>query len=130
MFIQIDPADELAIYDQVVRQMKFAVAGEVVKEGEIVPSVRELARELRINPNTVSRAYRDLQGDRVLETVRGTGLAVAPGAGDRCRTERVKLIRDRLRQVLLEAKRSMLDGNDLRELVEHELTVVEREEVQ
>jgi GntR family transcriptional regulator len=130
MFIQIDPADELAIYDQVVRQMKFAVAGEAVKEGEIVPSVRELARELRINPNTVSRAYRDLQGDRVLETVRGTGLAVAPGAGDRCRTERVKLIRDRLRQVLLEAKRSMLDGNDLRELVEHELTVVEREEVQ
>ena len=71
----------LAIYDQVVRQIKFAVAGGVLKEGELVPSVRELARELTINPNTVARAYRQLQDDGVLTSVRGTGLAVAAGAG-------------------------------------------------
>ena len=58
MFFRIDPSDGLAIYDQVVRQVKFAVAGEVVRVGELVPSVRELARELTINPNTVARAYR------------------------------------------------------------------------
>ena len=129
MFFTIDPADQLAIYDQVVRQVKFAVAGEVIQEGELAPSVRELARELRINPNTVARAYRQLQADQVLESVRGTGLAVAAGAGGRCRTERVKLIRDRLRQVLVEAKQSMLDGKELRSLVEHELAAVEGEEV-
>ncbi len=129
MFFTIDPSDDLAIYDQVVRQVKFAVAGDAVKVGELVPSVRELARELRINPNTVARAYRQLQTDGVLESVRGTGLAVARGADEHCRTERVRLIRQRLRQVLLEARQSRLDCAQLRGLVESELGNVEREEV-
>ncbi len=129
MFFRIDPSDDLAIYDQVVRQVKFAVAGEVVRVGELVPSVRELARELAINPNTVARAYRQLQADGVLEPVRGTGLAVAAGAHERCRTERVMLIRDRLRQVLFEARQSRLDASQLRSLVDSELAHVEREEV-
>jgi len=129
MFFEIDPANELAIYDPVIRQVKFAVAGDVLKIGELVPSVRELARELAINPNTVARAYRQLQADRVLEPVRGTGLAVAAGAHKRCRTERVKLIRDRLKQVLVEARQSRLEADELRGLVESELAQVEREEV-
>src|SRR3972149_1978638 len=129
MFFEIDPANELAIYDPVIRQVKFAVAGDVLKIGELVPSVRELARELAINPNTVARAYRQLQADRVLEPVRGTGLAVAAGAHKRCRTERVKLIRDRLKQVLVEARQSRLEADELQGLVEAELAQVEREEV-
>ena len=129
MFFKIDPADGLAIYEQVARQVKFAVAGDVLKPGELVPSVRQLAHELAINPNTVARAYRQLQGHGVLESVRGTGLAVAVGAGQRCRTERVELIRQRLQQVLAEAKQSRLDRGRLRELVEAELAAVEREEV-
>jgi GntR family transcriptional regulator len=121
MFFQIDFTDGLAIYDQVVRQVKFAVAGEVLKEGDLIPSVRELARELTINPNTVSRAYRRLQDDGVLSSVRGTGLAVAAGAGRRCREERVELIRARLQQVFLEARQSRLDPSKLRALVESEM---------
>jgi GntR family transcriptional regulator len=121
MFFQIDFANELTIYDQIVRQMKYAVAAEVLKEGELVPSVRELARELTINPNTVARAYRQLQDDGVLSTVRGTGLAVAAGACRRSRDERVALIRTRLEQVLIEAKQSRLDPQKLRALVEQQL---------
>ena len=129
MFFQIDPSNDLAIYDQVVRQMKFAVAGAVLRVGDLVPSVRELARELCINPNTVARAYRELQTDDVLETVRGTGLAVAAGADKRCRTERIKLIRERLEQVLVEARQSRLEAGQLRSLVESELAKVEQREV-
>lgn len=129
MFFQIDPASELAIYDQVVRQVKFAVASEVIKRGELVPSVRELARELTINPNTVARAYRQLQSEQVLESVRGTGLAVADGAAKRCRSQRVDLIRARLREVLAEAKQSRLAADQVRNLVDEELTIVEEEEV-
>ncbi len=129
MFFRIDPSNDLAIYDQVVRQVKFAVAGAVLRVGELVPSVRELARELTINPNTVARAYRELQADGVLESVRGTGLAVAAGADKRCRTERVKLIRQRLKQVLVEARQSRLDAGQLRSLVESELAKVEQREV-
>jgi GntR family transcriptional regulator len=126
MFFAIEFSDGLAIYEQIVRQVKYAVAGGALKPGELVPSVRELARELAINPNTVARAYRELQGDRVLDTVRGTGLEVASGAAERCRNERIKLIRARLKQVLAEAKRSGLDGADLRALVDKELSAIEK----
>jgi GntR family transcriptional regulator len=127
MFFHIDPHNGLAIYDQIVRQIKFAVAGGVLRSGELIPSVRELARELAINPNTIARAYRQLQDDRVLESIRGTGLEVATGAGERCRSERIKLIRARLRQVLAEAKQSRLETRELRELVDKELSALERE---
>ncbi len=129
MFFQIDLASELAIYDQVVRQVKFAVASEVIKAGELVPSVRELARELAINPNTVARAYRQLQSEQVLDSVRGTGLAVANGAAKRCRGQRVDLIRARLREVLAEAKQSRLAVDQIRNLIHDELAIVEQEEV-
>jgi GntR family transcriptional regulator len=122
MFFQLDFNNGLAIYDQVVRQLKFAIAGDILKEGELVPSVRELARELTINPNTVARAYRQLQDECVLSSVRGTGLAVATGARRRCRDERVELIRTRLEQVFDEARQSRLNPDQLRELVEEELT--------
>jgi GntR family transcriptional regulator len=121
MFFQIDFNDTLPIYDQVVRQIKFAVAGGVLKEGELVPSVRELARELTINPNTVAKAYHRLQDDGVLTAVRGTGLAVAAEAARRCREERVELIRSRLGQVLAEARQSRIEPAKLRTLVEEQL---------
>jgi len=128
MFFPIDPTSGVAIYEQVVRQIKFAVAGGVLRTGELVPSVRELARELAINPNTVARAYRQLQDEAVLRTIRGTGLAIAAGAVERCRRERVRLIRDRLRQVLDEARNSRIDFDDLRTLIERELKAVEQKE--
>jgi GntR family transcriptional regulator len=121
MFFQIDFGDTLPIYDQVVRQIKFAVAGGVLKEGELVPSVRELARELTINPNTVARAYHRLQDDGVLTSIRGTGLAVAAEAGRRCREDRIELIRLRLEQVFAEAKQSRIEPTKLRALIEQQL---------
>ena len=129
MFFRIDFSNGVAIYEQVARQVKFAVAGAALKAGEMVPSVRELARELAINPNTVARAYRQLQADGVLESVRGMGLQVAAGAEGQCRDERVKLIRQRLQQVLVEAKQSRLEAGQLRALVEGELAAIEQREV-
>lgn len=127
MFLSIDPHDGLAIYDQIVRQVKFAVACGALRAGEMIPSVRELARELALNPNTVARAYRELQGEGVLSPVRGTGMEVAEGAERRCRSQRLELIRKRLRQVLTEAIQSQLDAHELRALVEQELSAaVER----
>jgi len=127
MFFHIDPHNGLAIYEQIARQIKFAVAGGALRSGELVPSVRELARDLAINPNTIARAYRQLQDDRVLEPVRGTGLEVSGGAVERCREERLKLIRDRLHKVLVEARQSGLNTADVRSLVDGELTRLERE---
>lgn len=126
MFLNINPADGIAIYDQVVRQVKFAVAQGAVKPGNLVPSVREMARELAINPNTVARAYQQLQADGVLEQVRGMGLEVAPDAVKQCQGERRRLIQDRLRQALVEAKQSGLVEEELRQLADQQLTSVFR----
>ena len=127
MFLSVDPHNGLAIYDQIVRQVKFAVACGALRKGELVPSVRELARELAVNPNTVARAYRELQGAGVLSPVRGTGMEVADGADRRCRGQRLELIRARLRQVLVEAIQSQLDVNELRALLEQELAAAEKQ---
>src|SRR5687768_11038992 len=109
MLLHVDVRNGLAVYDQIVRQIKFAVADGVLRSGELAPSVRELARDLAINPNTVARAYRELQDDGVLETVRGMGLSVAATARRHCQAERTKLIRARLRLVLQEALSSGLE---------------------
>ena len=122
MFLHIDPSNGFAIYDQVVRQVKFAVAQGAIKPGNLVPSVREMAKDLAINPNTVARAYQQLQSDGVLATVRGTGLEVTSEALKHCRSERSRLIQARLRQTLTEARQSGIEVAELRELVETELT--------
>ncbi|MDZ4781730.1 MAG: GntR family transcriptional regulator [Planctomycetia bacterium] len=127
MFLSIDPHNGLAIYEQIVRQVKFAVASEALRPGELVPSVRELARELAINPNTVARAYRQLQDEAVLQAVRGTGLEVAVNARSQCRNDRRDLVRVRLRNVLHEAMTSGLEADEVRKLVEKELQTLERE---
>lgn len=121
MFFNIDPSNGLAIYDQIVRQVKFSVANHAIPPGEFVPSVRELAKDLAVNPNTVSRAYRELQADGVLAPVRGTGLQVTQQAPEHCRTERSGMIRARLRSVLLEASQGQIPAADIRTIFEEEL---------
>ena len=120
MLISVDPAADLAIYEQVVRQVKFAIAAGALQAGELVPSVRELSRQLAINPNTVARAYQQLQAEEVLENVRGTGLAVTESAGPRCRAQRAALIRERLRRVLREALHAGLGSTELQKMVSEE----------
>ena len=125
MFLTIDPSNGVAIYEQIVRQIKFAVASQAVRPAELVPSVRELARQLAINPNTVARAYRELQSDGVLETLRGMGLAVTNGAPRRCRDARRRILRQRIRQVLTEGKQSQIGADELRSMVDDELKRLE-----
>jgi GntR family transcriptional regulator len=125
MFMHVDPSNGIAIYDQIVRQVKFAVASEALKPGNLVPSVREMARDLTVNPNTVARAYRELQADNVLQPLRGTGLEVTAAAFKKCRDDRTALIRGRLRSVLEEARQSGLSADDVRALTDAELSRLE-----
>ena len=77
MQFRIDVDNGISIYEQIVRQVKFSIAEGSLVAGQIVPSVRELAKQLALNPNTVQRAYMELQNDNVLETMRGRGMAVS-----------------------------------------------------
>jgi GntR family transcriptional regulator len=128
MHLHIEPSNGLAIYDQIARQIKFAIAGGALREGELAPGIRELARELTINPNTVARAYQQLQFDEILETARGTGMVVKKTAAARCRKERAELIQERLSSALMEAKKSGISTSDIRALLDKELKRLEKEE--
>ncbi len=120
MLFQRLASDDRAIYAQIADQVKFAVAGGLLRPGELVPSVRELSRQLVVNPNTVARAYRDLQGEGVLEPVRGTGLQVAAAAPEACRDGRREFVRRRLREAIEEARRSHLDPIEIEAILGEE----------
>lgn len=117
----VNPGNGIPIYEQICRQVRFAVANGGLVAGQHVPSVRELATRLAVNANTVARAYRDLQVDGVLIPIRGTGLAVAQNALEACQKNRLEMIRVRLRSVLDEAIQNDVAENEIRSLFETEL---------
>jgi GntR family transcriptional regulator len=113
IYLELNPAAERPIYGQIADRLKFAVASGVLRPGDLIPSVRELSRQLVVNPNTVARAYRDLQTEGLVEPVRGMGLQVASGAVERCRSERAEMVRKRLREAIEEARRSEMDPTEI-----------------
>ena len=121
MFFTIDASNGVAIYEQIVRQIKFAIAEEALRPGQLLPSARALSIELAINPNTVVRAFQQLQGEGVLETVRGRGLAVCQGAQSVCKDLRQSLIGERLRAALSEALHGGLSVREIKSIVNQQL---------
>ena len=120
LLLDLNSGDGRPIYGQIADRVKFAVAGGVLRAGELVPSVRELSKQLVVNPNTVARAYRDLQSEGLLESVRGMGLQVAEGAAERCRVERREIVRQRLRRAIEEARQSSMDPAEIEAILREE----------
>lgn len=77
MWYHIDPSSGTPIYRQLVDQVRQAVASGVLRAGDKLPSVRDLAIELAVNPNTVAKAYQELEREGVIETPRGRGSFIA-----------------------------------------------------
>lgn len=121
MFFSVDPSGDVPIYEQIVRQVKLAVADGVLVGGQMVPSVRQLSKNLAINPNTIARAYQQLQSDLVLEPLRGRGMVVRRDAVPRCTRARNSLVADGVRRALADALSGGMTVDDLRELFESEL---------
>ncbi|MEO2018650.1 MAG: GntR family transcriptional regulator [Fuerstiella sp.] len=120
MICHIEAGNGIAIYEQIERQVKFSIANGSLVVGERVPSVRELAIQAAVNVNTVARAYRELQQQGVLDSIRGTGLTVSAAAPAACALMRLDMIRDRLRSVLHEALRNQISADEIRTLVNDE----------
>jgi GntR family transcriptional regulator len=78
--MKIDADSPIPIFQQIVDRLAAAVAAGVYKPGELVPSVRQQALHLLVNPNTVQRAYEHLEREGLLVSKRGSGMAVADGA--------------------------------------------------
>jgi len=122
MLPRIDPAKSEPIYAQVMNEIKYFVATGMIEPGEHLPSVREMAMKLRINPNTVARAYRELERDGVVVTMRGKGVFVAdaPRSGDKQRA--LADLRSTLDGILVDAFHLGVSPEQVRELLEHRIT--------
>src|SRR5262249_58576599 len=120
MSIHVRPDSPVPIYEQIAAQIIFGVAGGDPRPGDLVPSVRDLAQQLLVNPNTVARAYQDLERMGVLESRRGRGMEVTDGAPDLCAARRREIVRDRIRDALRAAAAGGLAAADVISLVEQE----------
>ena len=117
VFIEIDPILPQPLFEQVVMQIKFAIAAGTVRANEMIPSVRQLSRQLAVNPNTVVRAYRLLQDEELLVPRRGIGLVVAENSKDECITQRKEFFKQRFHTFLSEASRSGVAKEELEEIL-------------
>jgi DNA-binding transcriptional regulator YhcF (GntR family) len=88
--------------------------------GEFVPSVRDLSQQLIINPNTVTRAYQELERLGVLEARRGLGMAITAEAPKLCRERRKTILRDSVRETIREAATAGLSQEDFHQLIDDE----------
>ena len=128
MQLNIEPNNGMPIFEQVMRQIKFAVAEGTLVPGQLLPSVRLLAKKLAVNPNTIQRAYQELQTEEVLESLRGRGIAVCAGAKRRCVSDRQTLLGQRLTAVVEEAIRGGLEPDRLREMFDKAIKHATRNE--
>jgi len=120
MVLSVRPDSPVPIYEQIAAQVVFGVASGDPPPGGLVPSVRDLAQRLLVNPNTVARAYQDLERLGVLESKRGLGMEVTAKAPALCDARRREMIRERVRDALREAVAGGLSADDVQTLVEEE----------
>lgn len=113
MLINLDLADERPLYQQIVDEVRRGLVLGTLAPQEPLPSVRALAAELRVNPNTVQQAYRELERAGIIYTRRGQGTFVAAPGGD----ERDLLVRDVAERALKDARRYGIEPDELAEAI-------------
>src|SRR5215471_5924045 len=117
MQIHISPSDGVPIYLQIVQQVKYLVGAGRLAPGEELPPIRVLAEQLLINPNTVARAYRELETAGIVTKRRTAGTYVSDAGSPLARRERVKILAERIDALLAEARQMNIAIEEVVELV-------------
>jgi GntR family transcriptional regulator len=124
MILKIDANSSKPVYQQIIDQVKYAVASGQLRADDRLPPIREVAVQTRVNRNTVSRAYMELEREGVIRSRAGQGSFVsAEGAGiGRARAK--KMLGEKIDELLSEARRFQLGSDDLLALVQERLSKV------
>lgn len=101
MFL-IDARSDKAIYEQIVDQVKEQILRGILKAGDQLPSVRQLASMMTINPNTVSKAYQELERQKVIETLRGKGTFICQIQRKQVDEEKMEALYKQLKNICIE----------------------------
>ncbi len=117
LILSVDIDNPIAVYVQVENQIKFAVHAGKLMPGDRLPTVRELCERLQVNPNTIAKAYRDLELLRLVSTRRGVGVTVTDAAPGICAAEVPKLVEQHVRDAIGECLAAGLSEAAIREMV-------------
>src|SRR5262249_12513412 len=128
MDIHISPHDGVPIYLQIVNQVKYLVASGRLEPGEELPAIRVLAERLTVNPNTVARAYRELEIAGVVEKRRTAGTYVSATGSPLARRERLRILTERIDALLAEARQLGIETEDVIELLRQRDAILQPEE--
>ena len=124
LILQIDFRSGLPIYTQIVNQVQAQIASGIIKPGDQLPTVRSLAEELRVNFNTIARAYRILDEARIISTQQGRGTYITekppPEINEKLRRETLEALTQRY---LSEAMRLEFSKSEIRQMVSDQLKV-------
>lgn len=121
MFNQIDPRSPIPLYDQIATRIRVAVAAGDLSPGDSLPSVRQLAKRLRINPATVVQAYRELEREGFVEMRQGAGSFIREVEAPRRKKARTRQAERLVREMFRQAARLGLDREELAAALKKEL---------
>ncbi|KNY29246.1 GntR family transcriptional regulator [Pseudobacteroides cellulosolvens] len=116
--LNIDPRSSKPIYEQIVDEIKANIVKGILKPGEKLPSVRELSKIITVNPNTVSKAYSELERQKVIDTVSGRGTFVSANYKPRDDDDRLNKIKSSIKDAIIEAYYIGLGKEDIIHIVD------------
>ena len=128
--MKIDPGSHVPIYLQIAQQLRSAIAAGVYRPGESLPSLRALAVQVQVNPNTVQRAYDELLRQGIAYSQRGRGLFVSEQGTDSATSHAAQTVRAALDEALRTARAAGMSTRDIRSLFQAALqdaSIQERE---
>jgi GntR family transcriptional regulator len=115
--IHLSRRDGVPTYLQIVQQVKYLIASGRLQAGEELPPIRVLAQQLLINPNTVARAYRELETKGLVIKRSTTGTYVSDAGSPLARRERLRILTERIDALLVEARQLNIDTDEILDLL-------------
>ena len=126
MMIQLNFKSGKPVYLQVVDQVKAAAASGALRAGEPLPSIRPLAEQLRLNRNTVAKAYAELEGQGVIETIAGRGCFLKENHSPFRKDVRLKMLAEEVDAAVVQAHHLRVEQKEFLDLVKERLEAFEQ----
>jgi len=124
--LTVAPTSGVPIYKQLVDQIRYAAASGVLRPGESLPSIRPLAEELRVNRNTISKAYTELESQGIIETIPGKGCFLKENNTPFTKGVRQKLLLTEIDEAVVTAHHLQVDRDTFLAVVKERLDYFER----
>ena len=129
MKLIVNTRSGVPIYRQLVQQIENGIIGGILKPGEQLSPVRQVALELTVNPNTIARAYRELENSGILQSYQGRGTFVSTVVTAARREDKELILRQKLQELMQEARQLNVDRSRLEVLFDEVLEGWEEEEL-